>query len=278
MNLLPVIRRFERLSGHLAPEAGARLARRLLMRPRRLPPRSWEQAALASAERIHFRFGLSGLRWGTEGPVVLMLHGWEGRASQFAALVPPLLASGRQVIALEAPGHGESPGEESNAILFAYALLEAAAELPPLEAVIGHSMGGGAVAYALSLGLQADRAVLLGAPASLRAVLDRYADWMQLPAPVHQRFLRLVERHTGVDPDLVDVARLGRQLRLPALVVHDRDDTFVPYADGERIAAHWPGAEFLSTEGLGHWNILREAAVVERVVGFITREGLRRAA
>ena len=271
MNLLTSLRQFNAVTGHVAPALSARVSRRVLMRPRRHAPKPWETAIGAAAERIHFRFGLSGLRWGErDAPVVLMLHGWEGRATQFAHFVQPLLERGRQVIALDAPGHGESPGRESNAILFTYALLEAAAEIRNLEAVVGHSMGAGATAYALSLGLDAERVVLLGGPASLRSVLERYADGVNLQAPARRKFFGLVERHTGVDPNAVDIRKLAGTAAVPALIVHDLRDTMVPFSDGAAIAQAWTGAEFMATEGLGHWRILSDAHVVARVTDFLT--------
>lgn len=279
MSSLTTIRRFNAVSGLFAPGLSARHARRLLMRPRRLAPRDWEAEALASAQRISFRFGLSALRWGAnDAPVVLMLHGWEGRSTQFAHFIAPLLASGRQVIALDGPAHGASPGEEANPILFAQALLEAAPEIRNLDAVVGHSMGGGAIGYALSLGLSPRRVVLLGAPSSLRGVLDRFADEVGLLPRVRRRFLDLVHRHTGVDPDAVEIGRLATDYDLPALVVHDRDDALVPFADGEAMVRNWLGAELLATRGLGHWRILTDRAVVARVVEFLTAPALARAA
>lgn len=281
MNLLDTIRSFNAVSGRIAPALSAKVSRRVLMRPRRYAAKPWETAAVAAAERIHFRFGLSGLRWGErDAPVVLMLHGWEGRASQFAHFVQPLVEQGRQVIALDAPGHGESPGEESNAILFAYAAVEAAAEIPNLEAVIGHSMGAGALAYAISLGLSPERVVLLGGPSSLRQVLERYADGVNLTTHARPHFFKAVERHTGVNPDDVDIRKIAESLgHLPALIVHDRRDSMVPFTDGEAVARHWKNAEFMPTDGLGHWRILSDAAVVARVTSFLVdAPALRRVA
>jgi len=60
--------------------------RERFMTPRNLPPRDWELPLLTSAERITLRFGLSALRWGS-GPTVLLMHGWEGRPTQFAELI-----------------------------------------------------------------------------------------------------------------------------------------------------------------------------------------------
>ena len=92
MNTLATLRTANRLVGAFAPEATARFARKLLMKPQAHRPRDWELGALERAERITFRFGLSGLRWGNSGPVVLAMHGWSGRATQFAAFIEPLLA------------------------------------------------------------------------------------------------------------------------------------------------------------------------------------------
>src|ERR1051325_9513457 len=108
------------VAGIVPPELSAQAAKRVLLHPRRHQPRPYEAAARKSARRVTFRFGLSGLAWGQPGdPVVLMLHGWEGRPTQFAGFVTPLVAAGRQVIALEAPGHGESPGEQATLMEFA---------------------------------------------------------------------------------------------------------------------------------------------------------------
>lgn len=273
MPSLTAIQTFHTLTGLFAPQVAVRSARRILMRPRLLPPRDWEKPALAQAQRIHFRFGLSGLRWGRAGdPVVLMLHGWEGRASQFGHFVAPLLAAGRQVIALDAPAHGESPGDEANPVMFAYALLEVVPEIRGLEAVVGHSMGAGAIAYALSLGLDVERVVLLGGPSTLRGVLNRFARFIGLPHVARARFFREVEDHTGVPVDDLDLVKAAERLKPAALIVHDRDDLMVPHSDGVAIAAAWRGAEFMSTEGLGHWRILTDEAVVRRVTGFLAPE------
>ena len=37
------------------------------------------------------------------GTLVLLVHGWGGRAAQMGELIPPLLAAGATVIALDAP-------------------------------------------------------------------------------------------------------------------------------------------------------------------------------
>jgi pimeloyl-ACP methyl ester carboxylesterase len=61
------------------------------------------------------------------------------------------------------------------------------------------------------------------------------------------------------------------QLDVPALVVHDEQDSSVPLSQGQRIAATWPNAQLLRTSGLGHGRILRDRQVIDTVIGFLSR-------
>lgn len=265
MDRLSLIRRFNAVAGRLAPALPARLARNAMLRP----ARGRDEGDTAGGERVWFRFGLSGLRWGTAGPVVLLLHGWEGRAAQFAPLARPLVAAGRTVIALDAPAHGRSPGRESTLMEFSIALEEAAAELRNLEAVVGHSLGGAAAAIALSRGLPAERAVLIAAPSSIERSLRAFASALGLPGPALRRFVGLIEDANGVPARELEIGRLVQDLRQPALVVHDRADTRVPFAEGQAIAGAWRGAQLLATKGLGHSRLLADPGVVRHIAAFL---------
>jgi pimeloyl-ACP methyl ester carboxylesterase len=259
------VRSIGRVLGCLMPSFAARLARRLATRPLR---RAAARSVPPGAEPVTFRFGLAGLRWGTQGPRVLALHGWEGRASQFRGLGERLAARGYQLIALDAPAHGRSPGAEANPVVFADAAVEAASELGPLHAVVGHSMGGAALLLAQARGLKAGRSVAIAAPAALPDVLRRLSRAFGLPLSASRAFLRQMERHAGEAVETLDIERLGAALRGPVLVVHDRDDSVVPFGDGERIAAA-TGAELVETRGLGHSASLREASVLDRIAMFV---------
>lgn len=217
------------------------------MTPRNLPPRDWELPVLARAERITLRFGLSALRWG-QGPTVLLMHGWEGRPTQFAALIETLVQAGHTVVSLEGPGHGRSPGEQANVVLFARALLEAAAELPPLRAVIGHSMGGASVLLALQMGLRTEAAVSIAAPARLLGVLRGFAHRLGLPARARAAFIRQIERDVGMQIARLDVT--GYQLELPGLVVHAADDALVPADEAHVIHKAWFDSRLMLLEGV----------------------------
>jgi len=94
----------------VAPGVAARVGARLWFAIPR--PRVHEDARkfLATGDRFDARVKerrVAGWRWGN-GPTVILLHGWGGYAGQLSAFVEPLVRSGYQVIAFDAPSHGES--------------------------------------------------------------------------------------------------------------------------------------------------------------------------
>ncbi|WP_260961904.1 alpha/beta fold hydrolase [Pseudomonas citri] len=272
MNRLSWIRGVNGTLGRVAPDLVAKKMRTLFMRPRSLPPRDWELPLLATSERITLRFGLSVLRWG-QGPAVLLMHGWEGRPTQFAALITALVDAGYTVVALDGPAHGRSPGREANVLLFARAMLEAAAELPPLQAVIGHSMGGASAMLAVQLGLRTETLVSIAAPARILGVLRGFARFMGLPPRARSAFIRQVERDVGMQAAKMDVAHY--QLDVPGLIVHAEDDTFVSVKESQLIHEAWFDSRLLRLPQGGHQRVLADPQVIDGVLSLLAGRSLQ---
>ncbi|CAI8756675.1 MULTISPECIES: alpha/beta fold hydrolase [unclassified Pseudomonas] len=272
MNTLSWVRGVNGTLGWVAPKLIANKMRQVFMTPRELPPRDWEMPLLASAERITLRFGLSALRWG-QGPAVLLMHGWEGRPTQFASLISALVDAGYTVIALDGPAHGRSPGREANVVLFARAMLEAAAELPPLQGVVGHSMGGASAMLAVQLGLRTQTLVSIAAPARILGVLRGFARYFGLPPRARSAFIRKVEQDVGMQASRLDVAHY--QLDMPGLIVHAEDDTFVPVSESQLIHEAWFDSRLLRLEEGGHQRVLADPRVIEGVLGLLAGSSLQ---
>ena len=252
----------------LAPEESAALAARLFLTPQRHDRPAREAELLRTGTPLRLPGEVSAVAWGA-GPPVLLTHGWEGRGAQLGAFVAPLVAAGRRPIALDGPAHGDTPGEETNPLGFARALLAVGAELGPLDGVVAHSFSVPATVLALDRGLAARRVVLIAGPASIPRVMDRWAAFVGLPPAVVPRFRERVAERVGLPADDLDIARTAARLRTPALIVHDPADEEVPYADGLALAASWPGARLLPVHGVGHRRILRDEATVREAVAFI---------
>ena len=257
----------------VSPAAAAALAMVLFRRPPRHRDSAEERDVLAKAERLFVSLDgkpLAAWRWG-RGPAVLLVHGWGSRGSRLASFVAPLTEAGYSVVAFDAPGHGASAGRLSSLPQFIAAIERLGRELGSLEAIAAHSMGGAATTLAMARGLPVRRVVFLAPAADPAGYSERFAEVLGLTPDVLGRMKQSIERRFGSPWDDFDVLRAARKMTAPLLVFHDRDDRDVAWTDGEAIAVAWPGAELVSTAGLGHRRIVHDPEVVARAVAFLAR-------
>ena len=281
LTLLP-LRSFFSLSARLAPALAAPLARRLFCKPRGLrrmaadysnvPP--YEEITLAMGKKNSCDSPPSHIRaysWrlDTGRPRVLIAHGWAGHGLQFAALVSALVEAGYEVVSFDQPAHGGSSGDAVTLPEFARTVQYVADTLGPFHAVIGHSLGGAATAFALSRGLQVQRAVLIAAPADAEAEVRRFARFLRIPEGARREMQRTIEEAEGVKMTELRAKVVAPKIDTPALLIHDQQDREVSAECALEYAAGWRGSKLLTTRGLGHVRILRDAGVIAEVIRFV---------
>jgi pimeloyl-ACP methyl ester carboxylesterase len=268
---------FARL-GPVFPGLMGRWACRLWFRTRRFPESAAGKRIIRSAQRdtlLVDNIPIAIYTWGT-GPVVLFVHGWSGRGSQVSAFVEPLTAAGFQVIGIDAPGHGETPGDSTNILECAAVLQAVSARFGPVHAALTHSFGGMVLAYAMNHGMSVERVVSISAPAHVDYLIDGFAQTLAIPEIVIAAMRKRMEQQF---PDSLwerlSMVHNVQNLTAPALVIHDENDVSVPWQQGRMIADAWPGARFLKTSGLGHGRILRDKQVIAAAVEFIANKTLQ---
>jgi pimeloyl-ACP methyl ester carboxylesterase len=259
--------------GPVAPSLAAEYAERLFCRPPHRDLREHEVAFLATGARFDIRTErerLAAWRWGGDGrPLAMLLHGWGSRAARWHRLVPGLVEDGFQVVAYDQPAHGQSSGHLASLPQFVRALEAAVARLDASPALLlGHSLGGSAVAIAMHRGLATRRAVLLSAPAEQREYAERFARTIGLPDEAREIMADNLSRRLGFTWNDLDIPALAQGFSVPALIVHDRADQDVGFAHAEAIAQQWPGAELVPTDGLGHSGALDDPVIVQRIRDF----------
>jgi len=246
-----------------------------------------------------------------EGPPLILIHGAGGTRLHW----PPHIRRmpGKQVLAADLPGHGESPGEGEPTIE-AYAdrlwrWLDAMGQ--ERVVLVGHSMGG-AIALTMALGARARVAVLVlvgsGAalpvnprllelaaePADSAKVVDLVMRWAYGPsAPA--RLVELSRMRMAQTPprvlqadflacDRFDVrARLG-EVAAATLILCGRHDRMTPLSSSETLSQGIPGARLSVIEDAGHMVMLEQPEAVTAVLRrflddtFPSREAASRAA
>lgn len=269
---LRVLRAGFKALGPVAPALAAEFAERLFCTPPHRDLSDDEAAFLATGARFEVRTEkdvLAAWRWGTDGPLALLLHGWGSRAARWHELTPALVADGFQVVAFDQAAHGDSSGHQASLPQFVHALESVIAQLGVSPALlVGHSLGGSALAMAMHRGAAPRRAVLLSAPSEQREYADLFARTFALPDDARAIMDNNLSERLGFTWEDLDIPTFASTFTVPALIVHDRADPDVSFSHAERLTKSWLGAALLETSGLGHGGALDDAAVLRRIRDF----------
>jgi pimeloyl-ACP methyl ester carboxylesterase len=208
-------------------------------------------------------------RWGEVGPLALLVHGWEGRATDLGEFVAPLLHNGFCVLTFDAPAHGESDGAQTDVLDMAESI----------DAVLGGSMAAVVVAHSIGCAATAEwmlqrpggieRLAVIAPGGDLADEIDQVAKSIGLPLQCTTQLKALMEEHYRRPLSRCSTASALATSAIPLLVIHDRDDRVVSFRHGARIAESVAGARLLPTIGLGHRRILHEQSVIGDTVRFL---------
>ena len=262
----------------VSPTLASELALRAFLTPSRAPRPERERALLDVARPLPISAGglpLAAWSWGGEDHeprgTVLLVHGWAGRGAQLGSFIAPLVNAGRRVVTWDAPAHGDSPGRTTTLAQMADVTRAIADRLGPIEAVVSHSFGGAATTIALARGMSVGRAVYIAPLFTIGTTVDRFVHGLGLSRAAATQLEHALAHANMARRDDLEGRALAPAMKTPLLVVHDRDDKEVPYAEGVATVRKWPGAQLLTTGGLGHRRVLGDTDVVEAVTAFITR-------
>lgn len=269
-----------RILSAIAPRRAANIGARLWFAVPRPPIGEDARRFLATGDPFETSVSgtpVAGWRWGKGDPVLLM-HGWGGYAAQLQAFVDPLVRSGFEVRAFDAPSHGMSGPSElgpKHATLFDFSntMLAVSKQLPRIAGVVAHSGGCAAAAWALRTrpDWPVRRMVFIAPFGSPARYMDIFQKMVGLSDRAMQRFREDTQRQFRFQWKDFEVTSIADAVKTPPLlVIHDKADRETAWQDGADIAAKWPNATLQTTNGLGHNRILRDPAVVEAAVRFLS--------
>lgn len=271
MDIMTFLRLKNRLLGMISPETVAKQNARLFLSPRNHALKDWEHEAEKQGERLCFGDSLSAIRWGKSDKRILVMHGWESRATQMFGIADVLARRGFEVIAIDAPKHGHSKGEKSNPVEFANAIAAADKAFGPFYGAVGHSMGATALAIARDKGINLGRYALISSPACIYDSLKAFAGFMGLSEECTKRFVHNVEQEVGRPARELDVGDLLGSHDESSLLVHAKDDKEIPYEAMQRICDKLSNVKTVSPIDLGHRKIVRDEDVAASIHNFLSQ-------
>ena len=258
---------------NLFPETFTNIAFDKLTNPQLIKLRDSEKDVLDLAQQkdIAFKgFRIRTYHWPGEGEAVLLIHGWEGQAGNFADLIQKLMAKGFNVHAFDAPAHGYSSQGRTSPFEFSELVAKLLIDVP-VNTIVSHSFGGVAISYALFQNphLTLKKAVLVTTPDRFADRISDVAQKVGVSEKVQQRLVKRMQA-ANIDVSNFNVSDFVKKIHVEsALILHDKHDRVIPIHQSRNVHANWPQAQFLEVEGTGHFRILRTPEVLDRIVAFI---------
>ena len=213
---------------------------------------------------------IAAYHWEGKGKTILLNHGWESNASRWNYLLKELKAKDYNIIALDAPAHGQSGGKRFNALLYSECINVVAKKFQP-EAIIGHSVGGMASVFFMHNHplKSVKKMVLLGAPAHFTGVFSRYKSLMGYNRRISNGLDNIVLERFGQPVDYFSAANFSKFIEAEGLIIHDKNDKVIPYEDALLFANRYKNSELISTSGFGHG--LKDVSLTPKIIEFINR-------
>lgn len=205
--------------------------------------------------------------WKGNDEIIVLVHGWESNASRWKKLISRLKKTGKTIIAIDAPAHGLSSGKEFNVPTYAQFIDQIVQKYNP-KTVIGHSIGGNAIAY-----FQAhyhhtfEKMILIGSPSDFDVILKNYIRMLSLNKRIHKSLISYTKQRFDITIYDFSASKFLKDTSIPGIIAHDVDDDVVLFEEGKKIARSWKTAEFISTKGLGH--SMHDEYLYQTIVRFI---------
>jgi pimeloyl-ACP methyl ester carboxylesterase len=207
--------------------------------------------------------------YGSFDKKVLLVHGWSGRGTQLFKCADALLEKGFKVISFDAPAHGKSGSSTTIMPEFIACILEIQKQFGSFEFAVGHSLGGMSIINAVKRGLIIKKAVIIGSGDIIQDIIERFVAAIQLQPKIALMMKNQFEFENGESMENYATSIAAKEVTIPVLIVHDKDDVEVPVSCAENIHHHLKNSTLLITERLGHRKILGNERVIQQLLLFL---------
>ncbi|HZG26555.1 MAG TPA: alpha/beta hydrolase [Chitinophagaceae bacterium] len=265
---------FVRIASKLFPDQAANFAYRQLTHPQVKKLRQHELDILDKAEKGSYLFKGFDIRtytWHGGPEKILLIHGWEGQAGNFADLVEKLVEANFTVFAFDGPSHGFSSTGRTSLFEFT-SLVGILIREFGVSKLVSHSFGGVATTYSLStnLDLVIDRYVLLTTPDTFLERIEDVSEQIGITQKVKNKLINRLNKETSMDVKNMAVSKFVKTINVAkSLIIHDRKDTVIPIDRARNVYKNWTACELVEIEGTGHFRILRTEFVLARTLDFL---------
>jgi len=259
----------------VVPESAASAVTRALAAMTRRPPvSSFEQKAMAQAGKLYYGEDKKNVAWAWgEGPLVIFVHGWGGRAAQMAPLALHVAKLGFRSVAIDVTGHGDSPKRHTRWDYFSRDIAALSRSLrEDVYAYVGHSAGALSMMAARSLeGIRAQRYVCICAPSYPFPPIDVIQKKLNPKKGVLASYKAYIAEQFETTWEQLQAGRSYANAGPDMLLFYDETDRYINHGEGDRIQALCPGARLVKTNTHSHLNVLAAPELAQAVGKFLEK-------
>lgn len=271
--ILKSIRLFIILTDKISKRLTAKLLVNLFFKPKRHKHPQKELPFLDSAEKltfVHNSIDVKGYKWGEQSNKrVLLVHGWEGRATQMHQFITPLLDQNYEVFSFDGIAHGFTSGKTTNMPEMSF-LLKHMMNTYKIDHIIAHSFGGMSSTFAIKSGAIKPKTVsFVGSPYDINYILSSFLSMFSLNGKYEDALIKHVEKRVNLTYDKFQFDTYEKTTETELLLIHDKDDREVLFTEMEKFIPMWETVEQVVTSGLGHRRILKDEKIINRILSFI---------
>lgn len=207
-------------------------------------------------------------QWKGPKDTILLVHGWESNSSRWRNKIEKFHKEGYNIIAIDAPAHGGSGSDSFDAILYSEFINVVSQKFKP-TIFVGHSVGAMSIIFFLHKKNYSDakKIVLLGAPSTFAAIIERYKKIMGFRNKIDKGIDRYIKLTFGHPPSYYSTANFIKNIDCRGLIFHDKRDPVIPYDDALEIDLQFKNSKLISTEGLGH--SLKGKYIYDEIIKFL---------
>jgi len=241
----------------------AGIAYKFMSNPRIRRLRDSEEKILRESSMIKIAyktFQIQKYQWGNlNHKTALLIHGWEGRSGNFAAIINILLQKKYNVIAFDAPSHGKSSIAKTTMFEFAEFLETQFPILNP-ELVLSHSFGSVNTATVLKNNpdLNINMWIMITTPHQFLTRINEISKHFGLYNNTKTELITRIQNDAKTNINQLDMAVYCRELSnvKKAIIVHSKTDTLLPIEGAREVAKSFTRSELIELNDLGHYSIL----------------------
>ena len=214
---------------------------------------------------------------------MIILHGWGGNAEQMLPMALPFHQAGMNVLLIDARNHGRSDRDSFSSLPRFAEDLEKAIEWLKLKypeysrkiALLGHSVGGGAVLLAASRRSDIDAVISISTFAHPKWMMQRFLKRQHIPDFLIIFVIRYVEWVIRYRYEEIAPINTVCHVKCPVLLVHGKTDRTVPVEDALIIKRECQRSNIrlLTVENAGHESVEKIKTHKKELIAFLRDSG-----